>query len=325
MGGGGHPPLSALILSWALYPTLTGYLSRSLLGSFFPSPPLMLLGLMEYPLVGFGLASMVARLRVRITRGVQVGVIALLVYVGAQLGAHFLLNLQSVNLRLLSHANPEIAEAAADRIRGSADSTALPALQQRLLWELEHRGFAGTSLLDALTQIGGAKGWQDLLESGRLGVAGPHARAWRVIIDNVREMTNPLYADVRGGVRSPDFRDEDIARLFDALAVKLADHLKVTADSEAALTLLSLMKERPDLCTKYFELVPNGLRDQAPQQAALDLVGSLALMKAGRSADGKYDYQAMLVKNETMRFGQDADAVAAEWAAWAKSDAARCH
>jgi hypothetical protein len=48
-------------------------------------------------------------------------------------------------------------------------------------------------------------------------------------------------------------------------------------------------------------------------------------MKAGKSADGKYDYQAMLVKNETMRFGQDPDAVAEEWAAWAKADAAPCN
>lgn len=40
-------------------------------------------------------------------------------------------------------------------------------------------------------------------------------------------------------------------------------------------------------------------------------------MKAGRAADGKYDYQATLVKNETTQFGQDRDAVAEEWAAWA--------
>jgi hypothetical protein len=149
------------------------------------------------------------------------------------------------------------------------------------------------------------------------------AWAWRFIINNVREMTNPPYAASRGGVKSPYLGEGDISRLFDALALKLAERLKVAADSEASLTLLSVMKGRPDLCTKYFEFVPNGLRDRG-QQAALDLVGILALMKAGRSADGKYDDQAMLVKNENMRFGQDPDAVAQEWAAWAKSATQPC-
>jgi hypothetical protein len=45
------------------------------------------------------------------------------------------------------------------------------------------------------------------------------------------------------------------------------------------------------------------------------------LIKAGPSADGKYDYQEMIVKDETSRFFQDRDAVADEWIAWAKSNA----
>ena len=79
------------------------------------------------------------------------------------------------------------------------------------------------------------------------------------------------------------------------------------------------MKERPDLCRKYFEFVPIGLRDATPQ-AAVDLVRSLALMKAGPSADFKYDYQAMITNNEMSRFAQERDAVAEEWIAWAKSN-----
>ena len=114
-------------------------------------------------------------------------------------------------------------------------------------------------------------------------------------------MANPLFAEARGGVRSPDFRDEDIARFFDSLALELAERLQAAPDSEASLTLLSVMKERPDLCRKYFEFVPIGLHDATPQ-AAVDVVRSLALMKAGPSADGKYDYQAMIVKDEMSRF-----------------------
>jgi hypothetical protein len=54
--GGGHPSVSAVVLFWGLYPTLTLYLSRALLGVDFPSPALMPLGLLEYALVGVGLA-----------------------------------------------------------------------------------------------------------------------------------------------------------------------------------------------------------------------------------------------------------------------------
>jgi len=72
------------------------------------------------------------------------------------------------------------------------------------------------------------------------------------------------------------------------------------------------------LCRKYFEFVPIGLRDATPQ-AAVDLVPSLALMKAGRSADFKYDYQAMIMNNEMSRFARERDAVAEEWIAWART------
>jgi hypothetical protein len=132
-------------------------------------------------------------------------------------------------------------------------------------------------------------------------------------------MANPLFAEARGGVKNPDFRDEDIARLFDAAALKLAEQLQAAPDSEASLTLLAVMKERPDLCRKYFEFVPIGLRRGPATQAAMDLVGSLALRKAGRAADFKYDYQAMIVQNESSRYVKERDAVAEEWIAWAKS------
>jgi hypothetical protein len=161
----------------------------------------------------------------------------LLSYAGAQLAPHFLLNLQSVNLRLVAYANPAVADAAVDRIRESGDPAALPRLQQKVIDALSQRGHVEANLLDALTVVGGAKGWQDLLESERLGVAGRDARTWRSIINNVREMTNPPYAASRGGVKSPHFGDGDIARLSDALALELAERLNVAADSEAALTL----------------------------------------------------------------------------------------
>jgi hypothetical protein len=227
------------------------------------------------------------------------------------------LNLQSVNLRLMADANPAVSIAAVDRIRESGDAAAVPALQLKLVEDFERHGNIDAGLLDALTVLGGARGWQDLLDSGRLGVTGPAARAWRFIVENVRAMANPLFAEARGGVKSPDFRDEDIARLFDSLALELSERLQAAPDSEASLTLLSVMKERPDLCRKYFEFVPIGLRDATPQ-AAVDLVRSLALMKAGPSADFKYDYQAMITNNEMSRFARERDAVAEEWIAWAK-------
>ena len=76
--GGGHPPLGAVLVSWALYPTLTGYLSRAFLGSDFPSYFVILVGLLEYPLVGFGLGSIVARMKGWSDHRVRVGITALL-------------------------------------------------------------------------------------------------------------------------------------------------------------------------------------------------------------------------------------------------------
>jgi hypothetical protein len=275
--------------------------------------------LLEYALVGVGLASLIATARGRVFPGTRIAIVALFIYMSAQFTAHLLLNLQSVNLRLLANANPAVSIAAASRIRDSGDVDAVPALQQKLVEDFNRDGRLEAGLLDTLTVLGGASGWQDLLDSGRLGTAGPAARAWRVIAENVRAMANPLFAEARGGVQSPDFRDEDIARFFDSLALALAERLKTAPDSEASLTLLSVMKERPDLCRKYFEFVPIGLRDSA-LQAAVDLVRSLALMKAGPSADFKYDYQAMISNDEMSRFAKEHEAVAEEWIAWAKSN-----
>ena len=315
IAGGGHPSLSGLLLFWTSYPTLTGYLSRALLGHDFPPTLLLLIGLLEYPLVGVGLASLIARFRGR--GGARVAIVALLIYASAQVAAHVVLNLQSVNLRLMRNENPAVSIAAVHRIRESGNAAAVPALQQKLLDDFARQGHFDSGLVDALTALGGARGWQDLLDSGRLAVAGRGAWAWRFIVENVREMANPP----RGGIKSPYFRDEDIARLFDAIALKLAERLQAAPDSEASLTLLVAMKERLDLCHKYFQYVPIGLRDATPQQATQDLVTRLALIKAGPSADGKYDYQEMMVKDETSRFLQDRDAAADEWIAWAKSNA----
>jgi hypothetical protein len=79
------------------------------------------------------------------------------------------------------------------------------------------------------------------------------------------------------------------------------------------------MKERPDLCRKYFAFVPIGLRDKAPQTPT-EVVRDLALMKAGPSSDGQYDYQLKITNNEKSRFDRDRNAVAEEWIAWAKSN-----
>jgi len=167
-----------------------------------------------------------------------------------------------------------IAGAAVDRIRESGDPAALPRVQQKLLDDLSQQGHFEANLLDALTVVGGAKGWQDLLESERLGVAGREVWAWRFIINNVREMTNPPYAASRGGVKSPYLGEGDIARLFDALALKLAERLKVAADSEASLTLLSVMKGRPDLCTKYSSLSRMGFVTEASKRPLISLGSS---------------------------------------------------
>jgi hypothetical protein len=211
ISGGGHPPLSAALVYWALYPTLTGYLSRALLGSDFPSAFLVLFGLMEYPLVGF-----LGRCATRRPFPAQ-----------SAIGES----------APVANANPAVADAAVDRIRESGDPAALPRLQQKLVDDFSQRGRLEANLLDALTVVGGAKGWQDLLESERLGVAGREAWAWRFIINNVREMTNPPYAASRGGDKSPYLGEGDIARLSDALALDLAERLKVRS-ARGALSVI---------------------------------------------------------------------------------------
>ena len=220
-------------------------------------------------------------------------------------------------MRLMADSNPRISTAAVNRIRDSGETAAVPALQRKLIEDFDRDRTLDAALLDALTVLGGAKGWQDMMESGRLKVAGESARAWRFIVENVRAMANPLFAEARGGIKSAYMRDENIARFFDSLARALVERLQSTPDGEASLTLLAVMKERPDLCRKYFQFVPLGLRDAAPQ-AASDLVRTLALMKAGPAADFKYDYQATIAKDEGLRFARDHDAVANEWIEWSK-------
>jgi hypothetical protein len=320
IGGGGHPPLSAVLLLWATYPTLTGYLSRSLFGPEFLSTLLLFVGLLEYPLVAVAVVSLVARSERSTAAGRGIAVAGLLLYVSAHGIAHLLFNLQSVNLRLMAHANQRVSMAAVDRLRDFGDAAALPVLQRKLVEDFERDGTLEAGLLDALTALGGARGWRDLLESGRFGVTGATARAWRFIAENVRSMTNPLFAQSRGGVPSRGFSDQDIARFFDTLALALAGRLQAAPDSEASLTLLAVMRDRADLCRKYFEVVPIGLHDTGTQ-TAIDLVSALALMRAGPSADGKYDYQTMITRDEMSRFARNREGVAEEWIAWAKENA----
>lgn len=322
--GGGHPSLSAVLLFWILAPTLTALLSRALLGIDFPPLPIALLGLIEYPLFFFGLMSILRRAGIRSARIATFGVAILVAYLGAQLAARVALNLDPVNLRLLAHDNPGVASAAADRLRASGSAAAIPAMQQRLLEQHERQGWVDNSLLDTLTALGGAREWQRLLESGRLGVAGRDAQTWRAVIQNVREMSgNPYYASSRGGIKSDSLGEQDVAQLFNALALKLAERASTTPDSDTSLTLVYVMKGRPDLCAKYFAAVPNGLRDRT-SQATYDLAGTLALIKAGPSADGKYDYQATLAKDERARLAGDRNALADEWIQWANSTTPLC-
>ena len=82
------------------------------------------------------------------------------------------------------------------------------------------------------------------------------------MIRNVRYMADPEYAAMHGGIRTPFLRDEDIARLSDALASRLAERGRGTPDSDASLALIAVMNGRRDLCAKSFAVVPNGLRDQ---------------------------------------------------------------
>ena len=58
--GGGHPSLGGVLVMGAAVPTLAAYLSRALEGSDFPSPLFLVLGALEYPLVGYGVGSLAA-------------------------------------------------------------------------------------------------------------------------------------------------------------------------------------------------------------------------------------------------------------------------
>ena len=323
LGGSGHPSLSAVLALWASYPTLAGYVSGALEGFDFPSMLFLCLGVLEYPLLGFGIGSIVARAKAVGDMRTRVGLLAFVGYVVLQLASHVVLSSQSVNLRLMAHSNPAVAEAAVDRIRRSGDSAAIPALQQKFIEEEQRQGYASQNLIDGLTQLGGAEGWLGMLESGRLGVAGRVADAWRAIVQNVNSMMIPGYFDVRGGLTTDSYREEDIARLFDALALALAEYLRTTPDSETALTLISVLKDRPDLCTKYVAIVPNGLRAR-PTQATYDLHMSLAAIKRGRRPDGGWWNELPLSREEIMRLRQDQAAVADEWSTWAQSDSAAC-
>jgi hypothetical protein len=161
-------------------------------------------------------------------------------------------------------------------------------MRQRLIEQHTSQGWVDNSLLDALTALGGAKG-----------------------------------ANSRGPITTHHLGDQDVAQLFDALALALADRSRTTPDGEASLALLEVMKGRPDLCAKYFAGVPNSLRERS-SQAVSDLAGALALAKVGPSYDGSYDKQNTAVQNERARLAGDRDALADEWIAWAKSTSSHC-
>jgi len=316
--GGGHPPLGGVLIAGAASPTLAAYLSRALEGSDFPSPLFIVLGSLEYPLVGYGVGSLVAR--VRSSSRSRLGILLLVAYIAAQLAAHVVLNQQAVNLRLLADANHAVSDAAVARIAASGDSGAVPALQDRFMQAFERYGNADEAVIVTLTQLGGAKGWQDLLESGRLGVRENEARMWRSIIRNVRDMADPEYAAMRGVEKTAYLRDEDIARLSAALASRLAEVLQVTPDSDASLTLIAVMNGRRDLCAKYFVLVPNGLRDQPN----VELARVLTAIKQGQSPDTTDVFFASLAQEDIIRLQQEPAAIADEWVSWAASEAAPC-
>jgi hypothetical protein len=316
--GGGHPPLGGVLIVGATVPTLAAYLSRALEGSDFPSPLFIVLGALEYPLVGYGVGSLVAH--VKSSSGNRLGILLLVTYIAAQLGAHVVLNQQAVNLRLLADPNHAVSNAAVARMAASGDSGAVPALHDRFMQDFEQWGNSDESLIVTLTQLGGAKGWQDLLESGRLGVRENEARMWHRIIRFVRYMSDPEYAAMHGAGKTFYLGDEDIARLSDALASRLAEVLRVTPDSDASLTLIAVMNGQRHLCAKYFVLVPNGLRDQPN----VELARVLAAIKQGQSPDTTDVFLASLAQEDIIRLEQEPAAVADEWASWAASEAAPC-
>ncbi len=321
--GGGHPSLGGVLVMGAAVPTLAAYLSRALEGSDFPSLPFLVLGALEYPLVGYGIGSLIARITSS-SSGLR-GILLLVAYIAAQVGAHVVLNRQDVNLRLLADPNRGVSRAAVARLAASGDGGAVPALQDRFMQAFEDYGNADESLIVTLTQLGGAKGWQDLLESGRLGVRENEARMWQRIIRFVRYMADPEYAAMHGAAKTAYLSDEDIARLSDALASRLAEVLRVTPDSDASLTLIAVMYGRRDLCAKYFVLVPNGLRDQTNRdQTNVELARVLAAIKQGQSPDTTDVFLGSLAKEDIVRLEQEPAAVADEWASWAASEAAPC-
>ena len=321
--GGGHPSLGGVLVMGAAVPTLAAYLSRALEGSDFPSLPFLVLGAIEYPLVGYGIGSLIARITSS-SSGLR-GILLLVAYIAAQIGAHVVLNRQDVNLRLLADPNRGVSRAAVARLAASGDSGAVPALQDRFMQAFEDYGNADEALIVTLTQLGGAKGWQDLLESGRLGVRENEARMWHRIIRFVRYMADPEYAAMHGAAKTAYQSDEDIARLSDALASRLAEVLRVTPDSDASVTLIAVMYGRRDLCAKYFVLVPNGLRDQTNRdQTNVELARVLAAIKQGQSPDTADVFLGSLAQEDIVRLEQEPAAVADEWASWAASEAAPC-
>jgi hypothetical protein len=278
---------------------------------------------LEYPLVGYGVGSLVAR--VRSSSGGLLGILLLVAYVAAHFGAHLVLNQQGVNVRLLANPNPGVSRAAVARLAASGDFGAVSALQDLFMQEFERYGNADEALIQTLTQLGGARGWQDLLESGRLGVRGNEARMWRSIIRNVRDMADPEYAVMHGADKTAYLGDEDIARLSAALAGRLAEAVRATPDSDASLTLIAVMNGQRDLCAKYFGLVPNGLRDQTNRDRThVELARVLAAIKQGQSPDTTGVFLGALAQEDLTRLEQEPAVVADEWASWAASEAAPC-
>ncbi len=321
--GGGHPTLGGVLFMGAAAPTLAAYLSRALEGSDFPSALFLIVAGLEYPLVGYGVGSLVAR--VRSSSGGELGIFLLVAYIAAQLGAHFVLNQQAVNVRLLADPNPGVSRAAVARLAASGDGGAVPALQDRFMQAFEDYGNADEYLIVTLTQLGGAKGWQDLLESGRLGVRENEARIWQRIIRFVRYMADPEYAVMHGADKTAYLGEEDIGRLSAALASRLAEALRATPDSDASLTLVAVMNGQRDLCAKYFVLVPNGLRDQTNRdQTSVELARVLAAIKQGQSPDTTDAFLGSLAKEDLIRLEQEPAVVADEWVSWAASAAAPC-
>jgi hypothetical protein len=321
--GGGHPSLGGVLVGTAAFPTLAAYLSHALWGFDFPSPFFLVLGSLEYPLVGYGVGSLVAR--VMSSSGSRRGILLLVAYIAAQLGAHVALNQPAVNVRLLADPNPAVSRAAVARMAAAGDSGAVPALQDQFTQQFEQYGNADEALIVTLTQLGGAKGWLGLLESGRLGVRENEARMWHRIIRFVRYMADPEYAAMHGAAKTAYLGAEDIARLSDALASRLAEVMQVTPDSDASLTLIATMYSRRDLCAKYFVFVPNGLRDQTNRdQTNVELARVLAAIKQGQPPDTADVFLGSLAKEDIIRLEQEPAAVADEWASWAASEAAPC-